>query len=247
MSEESQPERSSRPTSVHPATLNPLSAGCLVPVFLALAVMGLAYLGLQKIVSNTGPWALQAADKALADSGLPEVQTAPFSLEVARLRTAYDAEKLDSTEVVNGVAGLLETPILPLLILNDVVERRLPASGLDEAKREEFVDAAAEFSRFADAQRVPYQGLIKVLGPLARPEEEGGPVDTLTDEDLTAMAARARASVQEIRDAAKAKNELLADGDLPAEVPDIGILLGRYRDHVDAVLAGSAPTIERSR
>ncbi|MEM8709930.1 MAG: hypothetical protein AAGG01_03180 [Planctomycetota bacterium] len=219
----------------------------MVPVLLALAVMGLAYLGLQKIVSNTGPWALQAADKALADSGLPTEQTAPFSLEVARLRTAYDAESLDSTEVVNGVAGLLETPILPLLILNDAVERRLPSSGLDEAQRAEFLEATAEFSRFADAQRVPYQGLIQVLGPLARTEEEGGPVDTLTDDDFVAMAARARTSVQEIRDAAKAKNESLDEGQLPADVPDIGILLARYRDHVDAVLAGSAPTIERSR
>ncbi|MGK0483314.1 MAG: hypothetical protein ACJAQ3_003297 [Planctomycetota bacterium] len=218
----------------HPASLKPFSAGCLVPVFLALAVIGLAYMGLQKIVSSTGPWALQAADKALLEAGLPETQRAEFGAEVARLREAFDAETLESSSVVNGVAGLLETPILPLLILNDVVDRRLPASGLNEAQKAELMAAIADFSAAADTQALKYQDMITVLGPLARSEEEGGPKQELDDKEFLAMAERARTATARI--------------EVPKldTMPTFNALLERYRDHVDAVLAGTAPTVRRS-
>lgn len=221
--------------SVHPASLKPLSPGCLVPVLLALVVMGLAYLGLQKIVNNTGPWALSAADNALADSGIPESQRVPFALEVTRLRAAFEAEKLDSANVVNGVAGLLETPILPLLIVDDVIDRRLPLSGLDEAQRAEFVSALTGFKAAADSRVLKYQELLTVLGPLARTEEEGGPKADLTDAEFLEMTERAKAAV--------------LDKKIPEldEAPSYDVLLERYRSHVSAVLDGTAELIERSQ
>ncbi len=154
--------------------------------------------------------------------------------EVARLREAFDAETLESSSVVNGVAGLLETPILPLLILNDVVDRRLPASGLNEAQKAEFMAAIADFSAAADTQALKYQDMITVLGPLARSEEEGGPKQELDDKEFLAMAERARTATARI--------------EVPKldTMPTFNALLERYRDHVDAVLAGTAPTVRRS-
>ncbi|QDV07005.1 hypothetical protein Poly30_25240 [Planctomycetes bacterium Poly30] len=219
----------------HPASLKPLSAGCLVPVFLALAVMAVAYVGLRKIVDNTGPWALQAADKALLDSGIPEVQRTAFGAEIERLRVALDSEEADPGDVFNGVAGLLESPILPLLVVDDVLDRRLPASGLTAEEKAEVRSTLIRFRAGADAQVLKYQDLVALLGPLARTEEEGGPQAELSDAELLEMGERARAAT--------------ADLDIPKldTEPTYEVLLQRYRDHVDAVLAGKAPRIERSR
>ncbi len=220
--------------SVHPASLKPLSPGCLVPVALALVVMALAYIGLQKIVNNTGPWALSAAENALADSGIPESQRVPFALEVARLRSAFEAETLESADVVNGVAGLLETPTLPLLIVDDVIDRRLPDSGLDDTQKAEFVAALTAFKTAADTRVLKYQELLEVLGPLARTKEEGGPKSELSDADFLEMTSRAQA--------------IVLDKKIPKqdEEPSYDVLLRRYRDHVGAVLDGTAELIERS-
>lgn len=219
----------------HPPSLKPFSAGCLVPVFLALVVLGLAYMGLQKIVDNTGPWALQAADKALLDSGVPAAQRAAFGVELERLRVALDTEKLGSSDVVNGVAGLLESPILPLLVMNDVVDRRLPASGLTAEEKSDVRAALTRVEEAAEAELLIYQDLVKVLGPLGRTEEEGGPQAELSDAELLEMAERARSATVEMsipRVDAEPTNE---------------VLLQRYREHVDAVLAGTASTVPRSR
>lgn len=220
--------------SVHPASLKPLSPGCLLPVALALVVMGLAYMGLQKIVNNTGPWALSAAENALAASGIPESQRSPFAVEVARLRAAYEAETLESADVVNGVAGLLETPTLPLLIVDDVIDRRLPASGLTGAQKASIIEALAGFKTAADTRVLKYQELLEVLGPLARTEEEGGPQTELSDDDLVAMGSRAAT--------------IVVDKKIPKQdvQPTYDVLLQRYRDHVTAVLEGKAEIIERS-
>lgn len=219
----------------HPASLKPFSAGCLVPVFLALVVLGLAYVGLQKIVNNTGPWALQAAEKALVDSGISGAERGALGAELERLRAGLDAETLTSEEVVNGVAGLLETPILPLLVVNDAVDRRLPASGLNDEQKAEFLSAISRFKGAADAKLLKYQDLVTVLGPLARTEEEGGPQKDLSDAELMEMAERAR-TVTEGLDVPKMDTE-----------PTSTVLLERYRDHVDAVIAGTADPIQRSR
>lgn len=219
---------------VHPASLKPLSPGCLIPVVLVLVVMGLAYMGLQKIVNNTGPWALSAADNALAASGIPEGQRAPFAVEVARLRAAFEAETLESADVVNGVAGLLETATLPLLIVDDVIDRRLPKSGLNEAQKTSVIEALAGFKTAADTRVLKYQELLEVLGPLARTEEQGGPQSELSDDDLVAMGSRA-ATIVVGKKIPKQDQE-----------PTYEVLLQRYRDHVTSVLEGTAEIVERS-
>ena len=197
--------------------------------------MGVAYFGLQRIVSNTGPWAIAAANNALAESGIPEAQRASFAAEVDRLRVALEAEELESKDVVNGVAGLLETPILPLLVVDDVLDRRLPASGLSDAKKASVAEALTTFKSAADTQVLKYQELLQVLGPLARTEEEGGPQDELSDEELEAMGSRAASAV--------------VDKEIPKldEAPSFDVLLGRYRAHVSDVLDGTAAVIERSQ
>lgn len=224
-----------RDYSVHPASLKPLSPGCLVPVALAVVMMGLAYIGLQKIVNNTGPWALSAAENALADSGIPEDQRVAFALEVARLRAAFEAETLESADVVNGVAGLLETPTLPLLIVDDVIDRRLPESNLTDEEKTEVIASLTTFKAAADGRVLKYQALLEVLGPLARTEEEGGPQAELSDAELLEMSERAQAVV--------------ADEKVPKldEEPTYEVLLERYRAHVGAVLNGTAEVIERSQ
>ncbi len=235
MSDESSMGGNSAAQSIHPASLKPMSLGCILPVMLAVVVVGLAYMGLQKIVEHTGPWALQAADHALVESGIPEAQRKPFAAEVARLRAAFEAETLDASAVVNGVAGLLESPTLPLLIVHDVVDRRLPASGLTAEQKSAFMASITEFKAAADSKKLKYQDLIKVLGPLARTEEQGGPKETLTDAELMEMAKRADAmtSVVEVPK-------------LDVE-PTHAVLLKRFQDHVDSVLAGDAEKVERSQ
>ncbi len=48
------PDENAPDYKVHPASLKPMSAGCIIPVLLAAVVVGLAWMGLQKIVSQ-GP------------------------------------------------------------------------------------------------------------------------------------------------------------------------------------------------
>ena len=54
-----------------PASLDPRSPSFFVPFGIGVVLMALAYFGIKAIESSTGPWAIQAAQRGIADSGLP--------------------------------------------------------------------------------------------------------------------------------------------------------------------------------
>ena len=207
-------------------TLDPKSAGCIVPAVLIVAVFVAAWFGIQSLIGNTGKWSLAAADFGLDTSGLPATAKEPFKREVQRLRDAYESGALQPQEVVGGVAGLLETRTIHLLVVDDVVVRRLPASGLDDAERAGAAETLGVLAGCGDGGTVPLATLLDVLGPLKDVPEDGGPVP-LDDAGLRDLVARA---------------EVALDGAARPEEPrpvDAASLLSRFSAHVDETLAGA--------
>jgi len=215
--------------SAGPAMLNPKSLGCILPAVLAAIVLGMAWYGIQSIIGNTGAWSLAAADFGLSSSGLADESQAPFTLEVQRLRVAYEDGTLDPQEVVKGVSGLLETRTIQLLVIDDLITRRIPGSELPTEEKEQVAADVRVVAHCVDGGQIPLASLLKILGPLAEVPEDGSAV-AFGDDDLRALGERAAAALE-------------VEGVVPPEEPravDADALLGRFRAHVDETLAAAA-------
>ncbi|MEM9381229.1 MAG: hypothetical protein AAGB93_14850 [Planctomycetota bacterium] len=214
------------PAPAERRSLDPKSAGCIVPAVLVLAVLVAAWFGIQSLIGNTGKWSLAAADFGLDTSGLPEQAKEPFRDEIGRLRGAYEAGLLGPQDVVGGVGGLLETRTIQLLVVDDLVVRRLPASGLDPEERDRAAELLGDLAVCVDGGTVPLVTLLDVLGPLTEVPEDGGVVP-LDDAGLRDLAARAEVALD---DAARPET--------PRAV-DAAALLSRFSAHVDETLAAA--------
>lgn len=180
-----------------PKVLNVGSAGFLIPFGIAIAVIVAAWLGLQGIVKSTGPWAIQAAQKGLVESGLPALDRAALTVEIERLNAALVKEAVAVPAAVQGVDGLLKEPLIPQLLIQDVIDRRLPASGLDEEARASARASLGTFASYVDAGLLNYGHGVKVLGPLTSVADNGRP-PALDDAGLVGLVTRAEDEIRRI-------------------------------------------------
>ena len=217
--------------AAQPAMLNPKSLGCILPGVLAVIVLGLAWSGMQSIIGNTGKWSLTAADYGLASAGLPPQVKAPFTLEIQRLRVAYSDGSLDAQGVVKGVSGLLETRAIQLLVVDDLIVRRLPASQLTDDEKASIRAAMGTVAVCVDGGQIPLKSLLMILGPLAEVPEDGTEKD-ITDEDLKGIGERAVAAL-----AKEEKGKKVVEVPEDPRAVDADAILGRFRAHIDETLA----------
>ncbi len=211
-----------------PKTLKVGSPGFLIPFAIALVVIAAAWLGLQGIVRSTGPWAIQAAQKGLAASGLPSADRAALTLEIERLNVALQGETVKVQSAVSGVDGLLKEPLIPQLLLQDVMDRRLDESGLDESARANGRATLTKFASYVDAGILNYGHGIKVLGPLTTVGDDGAPPE-LDDAGLVELVTRATKEIELVTPARLAGVKLKT-------VSRQGLLDG-YRTRIDGILA----------
>jgi len=211
-----------------PKTLRVSSPGFYIPFGIALVLIATAWVGLQGIVSSTGPWAIQAAQKGLAESGLPSTDRAELTLEIERLNAALSAESVEVQAAVSGVDGLLKEPLIPQLLIQDVIGRRLPASGFDDAQQAAARETLQTFASYVDAGLLNYGHGIKVLGPLTSVSDDGAPPE-LDDAGLTELVTRASKELELIT---------------PAQLKDLKLkpvsrkrLLDDYAARIDGILA----------
>lgn len=180
-----------------PKVLKVGSAGFLIPFGIALVVIAAAWLGLQGIVKATGPWAIKAAEKGIAESGLPALDRAALTLEIERLNAALAEQAVAVPLAVQGVDGLLKEPLIPQLLIQDIIDRRLPESGLDETARVSASTSLASFASYVDAGLLNYGHSIKVLGPLTSVAEDGQP-PSLDDGALVELITRAEDEIRRV-------------------------------------------------
>jgi len=222
-----------------PASLDPRSPGCWIPFGIFAVIVVAAVLGFQQIVRSTGPWAISSARNAVAASGLPETDRSAILAEIARLEAGLEGGDLDAQGVTKGVDGVLREPLIPLLSLDDVRTRRIPASGLPAGEKAAAAAVLAETASLFDAGLVRRQQLIRVLGPLAEvsaDEAQDGDGEPRAVELIAMDDAALRALVER----AAAVNGAV-DATMRAEATlrpiDRALLLERLGAHVDAVLA----------
>lgn len=185
------------PEPPQPASLNPMSAGCLIPFGIGLVLVVAAYLGVRSIEQHTGPWAIQSAQKGIQESGLPQRDRAALTIEVERLNTAYESGSIDAVGVVKGIDGILKEPLIPLLTLEDARVRRLPASGLSAEDKAAGDATLATFMGYARAEVVARSTIFDVMGPLALVGTDGVP-PVIDDDALSGILGRAAHEIAEV-------------------------------------------------
>lgn len=212
-------------TAEGPASLNPRSAGCILTAVAILAAIVAGWLGLRLLRASSGDMALAAARNGVATSGLGAETRGRLEAQLRRVEGAHHAGELTPAQVIEAVNGLLQTPCLPALRLQRVLEVDLAASGLTPASRGELAAALASLRRRVEAGEITVGALNATLDLApATPGEAAAP---LGDLELEAILTRAR--------------EVLAEGPPPAvdaasDPPDPVEVFGL---HVDRVLEGS--------
>ncbi len=215
-----------------PASLDPRSPSFFVPFGIGVVLMALAYFGIKGIESSTGPWAIQAAQRGIAGSGLPAADRAALTLQIERLATGIDSGALDAQSAVDGVDGLLKDPLIQLLLLEDVRRTRLPESGLTDEEKAAGAATLEELMTLVHANLVDGAQANDVLGPLREVSESGAPAQ-LDDPALRALLGRA------LRKSAGVDTKLKDAADL-APV-NRATLLDGYRGRIDEIVGVRVP------
>lgn len=212
-----------------PPSLDPTSAGCLVPFGIGLVVIFVAWLGLRSIREHTGPWAVQAAKTAIDRSGLQERDRTALRDGVDRLESSFDAGRIDAQQVVDGVEGILENALIPKLAIEDARVRRLPASGLSSEFQQRADATLAEFLGLVEVELLETSQVYRALGPLAMVPDDGSPPE-LSDGELRRLVGRTEVaidSIDERRRGMKTVRKVTRE-----------TLLEDFERHVDAIVAG---------
>lgn len=208
-----------------PASLNPRSAGCVLTAVAVLAAVVAAWLGMRLLKASSGDMALAAARSGVATAGLDAETRELLEVELGRVDAALQAGQLTPAQVISAVNGLLQTPCLPALRLERVLEVDLPASTLPDDRRAQVTDALLNLWRGLELGEITAGQVSGALGLAALPEGEAAPL--LDDDDLLAIQARALEALPEPRTS--------LEGFLPPPDP-----VEDFRLHVDAVLEGDA-------
>lgn len=210
-----------------PASLDPRSASFLVPFGIGVVLVALAYFGIKGIEASTGPWAIQAAQRGIAGSGLPAEDRAALTLQIERLAEGVGSGSLDAQSAVGGVDGLLKDPLIQLLLLEDVRRTRLPESGLTDEEMAAGAEALEELMSLVHAELVDKAQANDVLGPMREISESGEPAE-LDDTALRALLGRA------VRRSAGVDAKQKDEADL-APV-NRAMLLDGYREQIDEIV-----------
>ena len=210
-----------------PASLDPRSPSFFVPFGIGVVLMALAYFGIKGIESSTGPWAIQAAQRGIADSGLPAEDRAALTLQIERLAAGVDSGALDAQSAVGGVDGLLKDPLIELLLLEEVRRALLPGSGLTDEEKAAGAAALEEFMSLVHAKLVDQAQAKDVLGPMREVPESGAPAQ-LDDSALRALLGRAVRKSAGVDEKLKGATEL--------EPVDRAMLLDGFRGKIDEIV-----------
>lgn len=210
-----------------PASLDPRSPSFFVPFGIGVVLMALAYFGIKGIESSTGPWAIQAAQRGIADSGLPAEDRAALTLQIERLAAGVDSGALDAQSAVGGVDGLLKDPLIELLLLEEVRRTLLPGSGLTDEEKAAGAAALEELMSLVHAKLVDQAQAKDVLGPMREVPEGGAPAQ-LDDAALRALLGRAVRKSTGVDEKLKGATEL--------EPVDRAMLLDGFRAKIDEIV-----------
>lgn len=210
-----------------PASLDPRSPSFFVPFGIGVVLMALAYFGIKGIESSTGPWAIQAAQRGIADSGLPAEDRAALTLQIERLAAGVDSGALDAQSAVGGVDGLLKDPLIELLLLEEVRRALLPGSGLTDEEKAAGAAALEELMSLVHAKLVDQAQAKDVLGPMREVPESGAPAQ-LDDSAMRALLGRAVRKSAGVDEKLKGATEL--------EPVDRAMLLDGFRGKIDEIV-----------
>ncbi|MEL6716507.1 MAG: hypothetical protein AAFZ87_14975 [Planctomycetota bacterium] len=182
-----------------PPSLDPKSAGCWIPALIGATLIVLSYVGVQRLMASTGPWAIESARNAVATSGLHPEDRAAVLAQIQRLETALEGEVIDAQKVTEGVSAILQDPLIVQLTLDDVAVRRIPASGLGDAEKGGARDTLERLASLFESNLVEYAAVTDVLGPLVAEEKlEPDARVELDDDALRALVDRAARAIETV-------------------------------------------------
>lgn len=174
-----------------PASLNPTSPGCILALLTIATLVLLTWFGLGRLKEASGDMAISAANNAVATSGLGAPTRAGVEAELERIEAAHHAGELDSRGVVLFVNEVLQTPFLPHLRLQQLLDVDLPSSGLPASEKEALDLQLRRLWYWSTQQAVTIGELSDALGLATTPP--GAQALPLTDEELQGLRERTSA------------------------------------------------------
>lgn len=179
-------------------------SGCLKGCLIAAAVLlVLALLLAWWVSANWRSWgsdfAKMATDQMIEESGLPEAEKAELKAEVKRLTDGFADGSLSLEQLQEVVLGLVESPLVPMFMVQAAEKQYLNGSGLSD---EEKAAGKVTLQRYASglaSETIKTDSTDRVLVHIADKDAEGQwqMRETVTDEELKAFLDAAKKEADE--------------------------------------------------
>lgn len=202
--------------------------GCLIAGVVLLVLAGIVAFW---IANNWRAWVsdlgVEAVDQMLAESDLSDQERKEVGEQVDRIAEAFRSGQLSGEQLGEAVQKIIESPLMPSLVVSAANEKYLNDSGLtDEEKAQGRIDLQ-RFVRGMMDEKIKEDQFEEVIAHIAEKQEDGQWQfrDKATDEQLRALLKSAR----EKADAAE----------IPAEVEEIDPS-DEIRRIIDETLSGEA-------
>lgn len=178
--------------------------GCLIGCLITLGICGVLCAGVGYYAySNASKFAIQTAragvEAMLQESDLPQEERDAIMVQFERVATAYENGDITLEETGQLMQDLLESPLMSIVILDQIEMRYLDSSGLSEEEQEEAKQTLARIVRGAQEKKLDQKELEELSRHvLVDPDEDAGPNQqrelktTMTDEELRTFFAEAK-------------------------------------------------------
>lgn len=211
-------------------------SGCLVGCLIACCVaVVLLLVAAVWIARNWQGWLADfgshAIDTMVEASDLPELEKEEIHAQVARLADAIRTGKLPPEKLAQIMENLMESPLLPTMVVASVEIKYFDRSGLTEEEKEQGRIDLRRFVRGMIDKRIDEDAFQAVIDPIAdkQPDGEIRIRETATDEQLRALL--------------KAAKEQADAAEIPAEVDQVDPS-DEVQRIIDAVLVADGPEID---
>lgn len=212
------------------------SGGCLKGCLIVLGVLFLIIIAVVIVTAIfwrqiMGSFFYEALAAQIDASTYPAEEKEEAKAELARLREAFENKEIGIEDIGRAMTELMKSPVMTMVMANSIEQQYLNKSGLSD---EEKADARITLQRFAHGiinEQIDANAAKKVMEPLGTTDADGNfqMKAAVTDEELRAFLANAKAAADEAQVAADPPEADLSDeikravdaalNKVPAEAP----------------------------
>ncbi len=137
--------------------------------------------------------------EAVKEMHLPVNQESAIIKDIDRVTEDYKAGRITLDQLSNIFDELAQTPLLHMGVVHMIETHHIARSGLSEEKKQEAALAVQRFARGMYEKKLPENAVDQIQAPVFTTDQDGDRVfkDTLTDEELTALAEELKAKADE--------------------------------------------------